>query len=277
MNTLLVRSLAVASALMAAPAFAQSASDWTGGYVGGYAGVVMDPDDDGARLLFDTDLDGDFDDVVRTGTGADAFSPGSCDGVARGSTPGAGCAENTGGADWGIRAGFDWQAGQWLFGVVGEYGMNDARDAVASFSTTPARYTILHKIDDLAAIRGRVGMLFGAESANLVYATGGYARARIENTFLTSNTANTFTTNGDTDASGAQFGIGYERRLNDMWSVGVEYLATRLEDDEARVRAAGPAPMTNPFIRTNPAGTDFRRSDEELDLDSVRLTVGYRF
>ncbi len=83
------------------PAVAQSASDdtWTGGYVGGYAGAVFDPDDDGDRILFDTNLDGSFDDTVRTGAGADAFSPGFCDGTARGSTPEDGCNDNNGGAD----------------------------------------------------------------------------------------------------------------------------------------------------------------------------------
>lgn len=276
MNASFPRVLALTAALVASPAFAQS-GDWTGGYVGGHAGVVMDPDDNGDRFLFDTNLDGTFGDTVRTGAGADAFSPGACDGVARGPTPADGCEGNNGGADWGVRAGYDWQAGAWVFGVAGEVGMNDARDAVSSFSTTPARYTAVRKIDSLAALRARVGMAFGDDSANLVYATGGYAWAQVENAFFSSNGVNTFTDNGDSDASGAQFGVGYERRFNEVWSFGVEYVTTRLDDDEYRVRAAGPAPATNPFILTNVAGTDFRRSDDDFDLDSVRVTVAYRF
>lgn len=277
MNRPLTRVLALAAALAATPAFAQSTDGWTGGYVGGFAGGVMDPDDSNDRFLFDTNLDGNFNDTVRTAMGADAFSPGSCDGVAQGPTPGAGCMGNNGGADWGVRAGYDWQVGTWVFGVVGEYGMNDARDAVTSFSTTPASYTMLRKVDGMAALRARAGIAFGPDMTNLAYATAGYARASIENSFTTSNGVNTFTDNGDGDASGAQFGVGYERRFNDTWSVGVEYLMTRLSDDEYRVRASGPAPATNPFITTNPAGTDFRRSDDDFDLDSVRVTVSYRF
>ncbi len=277
MKPLLPRLLILTAALAATPAFAQSSDRWTGGHVGAYAGSVMDPDDNGDRILFDTNLDGNFDDTVRTGAGADAFSPGFCDGQAQGATPAAGCKGNTGGADWGFRGGYDMQMGTWVFGVVGEYGMNDARDAVSAFSTTPARYTMLRKVDSVAALRARIGMAFGADSENLVYATGGYAWANIENSFNTSNGVNTFTNSGDSDASGAQFGLGYERRIGDMWSVGVEYISTRLEDDEARVRTSGPAPATNPFILVNPAGTDFARSDEDFDLDSVRVTVSYRF
>jgi outer membrane immunogenic protein len=266
-------SLALIAALGYAP-FA--AADWTGGYVGVYAGSQMDPDDDDDRILFDTDLDGSFGDTVRTGAGADAFSPGFCDGVAQGPTPGAGCAENTGGGDWGLRAGYDWDTGNFVYGVLLEYGYNDARDAVAAFSTTPARYTMLRKVDDTLALRARAGFTFG-DGGNLVYATAGYARASIDNFFATSNGVNTFVSSGGGDADGYQYGLGIERRFWDRVSLGLEYLHTSLDDDETRVRAQGPAPTTNPFILVNAAGTDFRRSDEDFDLDSVRLTLSYRF
>lgn len=275
--TLAPLALALLAAGTAPLALAQSSNDdWTGGYVGVFAGQAQDPEGGKGRFLFDTNLDGTFNDTVRTAAAADAFSPGSCNGVARGPTPASGCDGNTGGADWGLRGGYDWQMGSLVLGVVGEYGMNDARDAVSSFSTTPARYTMLRKIDGLGAIRGRIGGAFGASNENLVYFTGGYARAKIENTFSTSNGVNTFIDNGDSDASGTQVGVGYERRFG-AFAVGVEYLRTKLRDDEYRVRAQGPAPATNPFILQNPAGTDFRRGDENFELDSVRLTATYRF
>ncbi len=76
--------LALLAAAAAQPALAQSSDDWTGGYVGGFVGQVMDPDDSSDRFLFDTNLDGRFGDTVTTAANADAFSPGSCNGVARG-------------------------------------------------------------------------------------------------------------------------------------------------------------------------------------------------
>lgn len=284
MKSNLRRSILIASlALAAAPAFAQSAahdSTWSGGYIGGYAGAVFDPDDNNDRILFDTNLDGNFDDTVRTGAGADAFSPGFCDGAAFFRRPEDGCTGNNGGAEWGVRAGYDWQIGDIVVGVVGDYGSNDVRDAVSGFTITPASYTMLRKIDDIFAIRGRVGMAFGGGSRpdNLVYVTAGYAQASIENSFTTTNAANSFTGNGDSDADGAQFGVGYERLFGENFAVGIEYMRTNLKDDEARVRVGrGTAPATNPFLLVNPAGTDFRRSDEDLDLDSLRLTATFRF
>lgn len=261
-----------------APAFAQDSDPWTGGYLGGHIGAIADPDGKNDRILFDTDLDGEFGDSVLTGTGADAFSPGFCDGAANDLTPAAGCSENTGGADWGIRGGYDWQFDNLVFGVLGEYSMNDARDAVSAFSTTPAYYTMFRKVDGIFALRGRVGSAFGASNENLIYATAGIALVQIENDFTSSNTANSFTGNGDDDLNGWQAGVGYERMFGERFSVGIEYLITRVDDDEYRVRTGpGTAPPTNPFLLVNPAGTDFRRSDTDFDLDSLRVTATYRF
>lgn len=36
-------------------------------------------------------------------------------------------------------------------------------------------------------------------------------------------------------------------------------------------------PATNPFILSNPNGTDFRRSDERFKTHSFNATVSYRF
>lgn len=271
----------IALALAAAPAFAQ---EWSGGYIGLYGGGVSDPDDGNDRFVFDTNLDGGFGDTVRTGAGADAFSPGSCNGQAQGPTPAAGCEGNDSGGEGGVRAGWDWEVGDFLFGVVGEYGISDARDAVTSFSTTPARYTYIRKVDNIGAIRARAGWIFGEDRANLVYATAGVARADLDTSFNSSNTANTFTTSGDESVDGTQFGVGYERKFGEgmmgsgSWAVGVEYLMTSLDDDDGRVRVGrGTAAATNPFVLVNASGTDIRRSDDEFDFDSLRVFATYRF
>lgn len=80
--------------VLATPVMAQDSTgavDWTGPYIGGSFGYNWQKGDGEEHLRFDTDADGDYDDVVRTGTGANAFSPGTCGGSARGSTPASGC------------------------------------------------------------------------------------------------------------------------------------------------------------------------------------------
>lgn len=274
-------SAALATALFmtgALPALAQDADSWTGLYVGGHAGNVIAPSSESGQILFDTNLDGSFGDTVRTGTGANAFSPGFCGGSANTPRPDGGCDDDTGGADYGLRVGYDWQSGNMVYGVVGEYAMNDVRDAVSAFSTTPAFYTMLRKTDGIAAIRGRIGFMITSDNKTLLYATAGVAAGRIENSFTTSNRANAFAVSGDSTANGYQAGIGFERRIGERFSVGLEYLYTNLEDEDARVRTSrGTAPATNPFLLVNTNGTDFRRSDDDFDFSNVRLTASYRF
>ena len=127
-------------------------------------------------------------------------------------------------------------------------------------------------LDRTVALRARLGLAFGENSDWLGYATAGAARGRIENSFATSNAANAFPQSGGSDANGYQVGLGIERKVLENFSVGLEYLYTSLKDDEFRVRAApGTAPPTNPFLLVNPAGTDFRRSDEDFEAQQPAL------
>lgn len=271
--------LATALTLAAAPALAQDAdNDWTGFYLGGSVGANVPSDQSDRGVTFDTDRDGRYGDTVRTGTGADAFSPGFCGGRAIGRTPNLGCQDDSGGDEWGVRAGYDWQMGGWVFGGVLEYTSNDARDAQTAYSTTPAFYEFTRDLDDMLALRGRAGYAFGESADWLVYGTAGVARANIDQSFRTSNGANSFAGSGGDKANGWQAGIGVERRVMDNLTVGLEAIHTSLDDDDYVV-AVGPgtAPPTNPFLLVDPSGTDMKRVDDKFDINTVKLTATWRF
>ncbi len=214
--------------------------------------------------------------LPTTTAGANAFSPGFCNGRASGNSASGGCSEDEdNGADLGVRAGYDRQFGSFVIGGLVELSTADLEDSVSAFSTTPAAYTMTREVDSVLAARLRAGYAF---DRYLAYATAGVASGRISRSFTTTNTANTFVARGDDDdVSGAQLGIGIEARITPRLSIGAEYLSTELEDDGYRVRAQGPAPATNPFILGNANGTDFRRSDEDFRYDSLRVTASYRF
>ncbi|MEQ1784017.1 MAG: outer membrane beta-barrel protein, partial [Hyphomonadaceae bacterium] len=169
------------SAFVAAPAVAQT-GDWSGLYVGGSIGQADVDNNDGETLVFDTNRDGNFNDTVNTAAPANAFSPGFCGGAANGNNPAAGCASPGSEIGYAIRAGYDWQFGNFVFGVLGEISKADIGDAVSGFSTTPASYTFKRDLDYAIAARLRGGYAFD----NLrVYATGGYAQAELDRTFST--------------------------------------------------------------------------------------------
>lgn len=264
---------ASALALLLLPA-APAAQTWTGPYVGGSIGYATPKENDNETILFDKSLDGSFGDTVTTLAGANAFSPGFCDGAASGMTPGAGCGEDDEGLALGVHAGYDQQFGNLILGGVVEFSNAEISDSVSAFSTTPASYTMTRELDSLLSARVRLGYAAGAF---LPYVTAGVARGQVSHSFATTNVVNTFPQSSDDSASGYQVGLGLDAQVSPRVTVGLEYLRTSLEDDSHRVRAAGPAPSANPFILTNPAGTDFRRSEDKFEFGALRLKASFRF
>lgn len=274
----LTRAAALAALMTAAAGGPAMAQDWTGFYIGGHGGWTGLDDEEGATLLFDRNLDGSFSDTVTTGTGANAFSPGFCGGTPNTAVAADGCQDDDDGSEFGGRLGYDWQMGGWVFGLVGEYTAHDVRDTATGFSTTPANYAFHRDLQSVMALRARVGWAMGPM---LIYATGGFAKGKVDQSFTTTNGANAFNPleSNDDDADGGQFGAGLEYALGGGWTIGGEYLRTTLEPDDYVVRVTqGSAPPTNPFVLApNTTGTDIIRSDDEIRLNSFRIGLNYRF
>jgi outer membrane immunogenic protein len=262
---------------LAGPAHAQDdEKPFEGFYAGATIGGAFQGSDEGSSILFDRNLDGTFGDTVTTTAGANAFSPGFCGGAALTGMASGGCSGDEDGVDFSGRVGYDKQVGMFVIGALAEFGQADIRDSVAGFTTTPASYTMTRSINHNGRLAVRGGFAAGK---NLFYATGGLSIARIKNRFDTTNVVNRFTNNGNSTATGFNLGGGYERKITDNISLGVEYLYTDLGDDEFRVRS-GPGsstPATNPFILGNPMGTDFARSDDRFRYHAARATIAYRF
>lgn len=275
MKTVLFSAAALSAAALCTSAFAQD--DWAGWYAGVNVGANSADGESRETLVFDRDLNGQFNDQVTTAppANANAFSPGFCGGAAT-SSANASCRGDDDGWEFGLRGGYDWQTGSWVFGVLGEASAVDVTDSVSGFSTTPASYTFTREANWIAAIRARAGYAAGSY---LLYGTGGFVYADVDHRFDTSNGANAFTPRGDGSVSGHQWGLGVERKWNENWSLGLEYLYTTLQDDDYTVRVTqGTAPPTNPFVLApNTTGTDIRRSENDFKFDSLRLTATYRY
>lgn len=272
---------AVLAAAIAQPAAAQDADPdfFDGVYVGGSFGLDAPNDSAGDGIVFDTDGDGVYGDPVQTTTGADAFSPGYCNGIANGPRAADGCSNDDADFGYGIRVGIDKRIGDGPFvaGLLVEGAMSDAKEYSTGFSTTPASYTFARGIDKSIALRGRLGVSPGS-GRGLLYVTGGIAYADIDHDFVTTNGANSFTmTDGDKWQMGGQIGAGGELYLTDHISWGVEYLYSRYDDDDAYVLVGqGTAPATNPFLLDS-GQTGLRPSDPNLSIHSIRTTLNFRF
>lgn len=271
---------AAAIVVSAAPASAQDAgTGYDGFYIGVAGGYDVQPSD-GGSVAFDRNLDGRFGDSVLTGTGGNAFAPGFCNGRAVDRfSPGAGgrCVNDEDG--WSIygRVGMDSQRGRLVVGLVGEFGTSEITDGVTAFSTTPASYVFNRGIDWEGGIRARAG--FTPNDTTLFYGTFGPGYARIDRSFRSSQSTNTFTGRGKRNQFGIQGGGGIEQRIFGNLSFGLEYLYHQYQDNDFRVRAAGPAgtPFTNAANGGTIEGTDFRRTDDKFRWHSLRATASFRF
>ena len=281
-SVLIAGCAAAAAFLVGAPAHAQGAGAWAGPWSGVYAGGRIGYDflrgGKNERVLFDNNLDGGFGDTVRTPAGANAFGPGFCGGKARGATPATGCRKDKDGLAWAVHFGTDFQPTNsgLVVGYVLDFGMSDAKDRVSAFSTTPAFYTLERRMKWSGSARARAGYAAGPI---LIYGTGGVALARIKNRFTTNNVANAFSSTGNDDKFGYRVGGGVEYRLSRGFSVGTQYLYTRIGDSDYRVRAAnsGTTSAANPFLLVNANGTDFRRSRKQFATHDVAITGSVRF
>ncbi|WP_159983519.1 MULTISPECIES: outer membrane protein [unclassified Novosphingobium] len=276
--------VALAAAATAMPAFAQDAAPASGGrdshfdgpYIQGFGGYSVQNQDSSESLKFDTDGDGKYNNSVNTAAGANAFSPGFCSGKANGATPAAGCRQDRDGAEYGVRIGYDRRMGNMVIGGLIEGSKSEAKDAVSGYSTTPASYAIQREMDYSVTARLRAGYTPGGGA--LFYVTGGGGMAKLDHTFTTTNTANSFDPERNNKMVwGWQAGGGTEIMLTDHMSLGLEYLYNRYSDNKYNVVVGqGTAPATNPFLLDS-GSTRIKGGDKNFDYHSLRATVGFQF
>jgi outer membrane immunogenic protein len=271
--------IALAAAVAATPAFAQSNRDthFDGPYVSATIGMGALGHDTGETIEFDTNQDGKYGDTVNTATGTNAFSS-FCPGRTGGnSVATGGCQADDNKLEYSGRIGYDKRmGGNFVAGVLFEGSKSNSRDFTTAFSTTPASYTIGREVNYALSLRARAGYTPGGGA--LFYLTGGGSFAKIKHSFATTNTANSFTEVNDNKMKfGYQVGGGTEVMVTDNVSLGIEYLYNHYQDGEYFVNVGrGSAAATNPFLLTSGA-TNMRPAEDNLDFHSLRATVSFQF
>lgn len=294
-NRFLACALLAACTTLATPAFAQDSAPmsadapaakttdgfdrdahFNGVYVQGFGGVSIIGSGRGDTLSFDRDGDGSYDDTVTTSLGANAFAPGFCNGRYNSALAGDGCRDDTMKGEYGARIGFDVRSGNIVYGALIEGNKSNSTDSTTGFSSTPAAYQIDRRVDYGISARARLG--FTPMGGALFYATGGGTYARIRHSFITTNTANSFTPQRDSAMVwGWQGGGGAEIMVTNNISLGLEYLYTRYTDNKYSVNVGqGTALPTNPFVLGG-GTTNLRPTETQFSTQAFRAVVGFRF
>jgi outer membrane immunogenic protein len=189
---------------------------WTGFYIGANAGVAFNNDDNNRRCR-DREYGGDD-------PSAEGMSIDHCDEI----NDRDGRLRNNDGDDavfvGGFHAGYNWQRdSNWVFGIEGDI------DGVDS-----------DIVNFLASIRGRLGW---ASGPSLFYLTGGVAFLGLDDDIFRDDTA-----------TGFVVGLGWDYKLRENWSVGLEGLYYNFEDNR-----------------------DVFGFDENVDFWTVRARLTYHF
>jgi opacity protein-like surface antigen len=130
------------------------------------------------------------------------------------------------GAIGGVQAGFNWQTGPAVFGVETDFQGSGLKGTLTApclpgFCGSPLTASYTQKVPWFGTVRGRVGV---ASNGWLIYATGGYAYARLD----TDATASAGPISGSVSLhetrNGWTAGGGIEVALAPGWSAKLEYL-----------------------------------------------------
>lgn len=196
-----------------APAPIVAASNWSGFYTGvflGYAEDSIDVDDIGGVGLDDE--------------------------------------PNPKGALGGIAAGYNFQSGNWVYGVEADIAATDLND---SGSVDVPAVDAEVDVKSMATLRGRVGYDMGRW---MPYATAGFAAAEADYSVAGAGVS---IDDGDT-LTGYTAGFGAEYAINDNWSAKGEYLYTDLKGEFE-------------------GGAGIGDTDVDHEIHAVRAGLNYRF
>lgn len=116
------------------------------------------------------------------------------------------------GANAGIRVGYRWQRGNWVFGPELSYEGGNIKD---SFSTDG--YDAESKVKNLYTLRLKTGYTVSPDM--LVYGIAGVGRAKIDYSVA----GNGADIEDSYNKTGYILGLGVEKQINDKWSVTGEY------------------------------------------------------
>jgi len=230
---------AIAADLRVAPAYRAAPAaffSWTGCYIGGNVGY--------GRSSYNQQIQFDDTDTAPEQTFTDSLSPKGVVG--------------------GLQGGCNYQMGNIVYGVEGDYSWANRTDSHAyafgaAGDADSAAFSA--KTKSLWSVRGRVGL---AQDRALVYLTAGWGGARFDYNYALNDNGAISAANLTFNTDGIVFGGGLDYALTHNIIVGAEYLHYAFGDDKPLLPVAviGPNPQDHINLKS---------------VDVVRVRASYKF
>ncbi|KQY97928.1 hypothetical protein ASD45_18215 [Pseudolabrys sp. Root1462] len=168
------------------------------------------------------------------------------------------------GVTGGVTLGYNWQSGPFVFGGETDFqysGINGSLSTSCPAATclVPVSASYDQKVHWFGTVRGRAGY---AQDGWLIYATGGYAYARLETTATASAGGASASLSQNDNRNGWTVGGGIEVALTSHWSAKAEYLYMNFGSHTTTWPVPGLPSLTD---------------NTKLDMNVVRAGVNYRF
>jgi len=175
----------------------------------------------------------------------------------------------------GGQVGYNYQSGQWVFGVEGDASavVSDGTNTCLAFSGFSISSNCHANPDFLATVTGRLGYALGADGHTLVYAKGGAAFVNTQGDVLANNEFfgffPQFGTHFSTTKTGWTVGVGLEQALAPAWSLKFEYNYINVD---------GPSVATPPSIFFPPLGVVLaNQTSVRNEFHVAKVGVNYHF
>ena len=124
------------------------------------------------------------------------------------------------GVNGGLRVGYRWQRGNWVFGPELGYEAGNIEDSV-SFGDDTVSTEVTSKVKNVLALRMKTG--YAVRPDLLVYGIAGIARADIEYKVDVDTAGTSASQNRDFKENGFVVGLGVEKQLTERMSLTGEY------------------------------------------------------
>jgi outer membrane immunogenic protein len=164
----------------------------------------------------------------------------------------------------GAQLGYNWQRGPLVLGGEADFQFANIDGSLSincpvGLCGAPLSATFEQKVPWFGTARGRIGY---AQDTWLIYATGGYAYAKLETTASARAGGTTASLSQDNIRNGWTAGGGIEVALTPHWSVKAEYLYMNFGTATTTWSTPGLPKLTD---------------QTKLDMNVVRTGVNYRF
>lgn len=251
-KNMIVKAIIAATIALGASTAQAATNNWAGGYAGIDLGVGFDLGDSG-QLKYRRVDGSDNSAAINSAFGSNFDGEFEAGGTA------------------GVRAGYNFQDNNLVYGVIGDISYADITEEQRAFSNTPRTYIERRELNTLVTLRGKLG--YASDLPILPFITGGIAYGNTKYSWQGNSGAFRGDNGEDGNGIGYVVGMGVDFMLNEQMTMGLEFLHYNLGDSGYQARFSGPAA----FGSAASGGSIQEGTKEDFAFQTLKVSLNWKF